>query len=145
MTNHQHIPLLLASILLAGCSNTLPDYSFSTAHAEQAVENWLNCDECSDDQLHHVLIIGKDAERILQEYVDSPGRDFPATFRADLKAQHVDMKLANPSLVITDDAWADVHIQARKNRVKARAARALHIIDSSSISRRELDDYRRVR
>jgi len=145
MTNHQHIPLLLASILLAGCSTTLPDYRFSTAQAEQAVKNWLDCDECSDDQLHHVVIIGKDAERLLQDYVDSPGRDFPATFRADLKAQHADMKQANPGLVISDDAWADVHIQARKNRVKARAARALHIINSGSMSRRELDGFRRVR
>lgn len=137
--------LAIVGVLFAGCAS-VPEYRLNNAQVERAIQNWLSCDECADDQLHHVVIAGKDAQNILNAYIANPDRDGSmGAYETQLLTQHAGMLVAHPTLAITAQRWAEVHVQARLNRIKARAAHALHLIDSGELSRTELSRHRRIR
>ena len=135
--------IITISFLLAACQTTTPLF-FSDQQATAAVNNYVNCDECWNHQLHHVRIIGEQAELVLKDYLENPQNAIPGYLDADLTIRHGKLKAKFRALAISVDDYVAIHRQARMNRVMARAAVALNLMKDPDISIETVRIFRKV-
>lgn len=130
--------LLFGALALVGCRN-LPEYTFTDAQIEQAIENYMGCDECADHQLYHVVILGEGAREFLEARKTNPLGGVPSTYSMELDARWVELEAKYGSdLKMDQRTYREVHMRAFENRVKARSAIALRAINRRWIPRSEV-------
>ncbi len=143
----QRSALLILLLLCVGCTSTANRYELSEAEIDRAVRDLFECEECFSGELHHVVIIGDRALPVLAEYFRHPDRAVPPAYKDFLNQQHDAMveRFGAAGVLVSRDAYTKRHLGVFSGRVRARAAAAMDVIDSSSFSRADLRALRERR
>lgn len=130
------IILLTIALMLSACQSA-PEYDFNPEQIEQAIQNYMNCDECSNHQLHHVVILGERAKDRLEELLDPPDVTISSEYNIALAARF-EALVVKYSLPIDAEVYVDTHVAARNNRTRTRAAIALNLINDRLVPKGEV-------
>jgi len=122
--------------MLSACQSA-PEYAFNEEQIDQAIQNYMMCDECSNHQLHHVVILGERAKVQLQELLDAPDVAISSEYNTALTARF-EALVYKYSLPRDAEVYVATHVAARNNRTRTRAAIALNLINDNLVSKREV-------
>ncbi len=136
MTRWTALNLFVAVSVLAGCARTSPSAQAlePPVSTTGAIATWLECVECTSDQLNAVAALGNAAVAELSRFLlNGPDQARLEAQQRYLERRYLDLKAyarerSGQAIAETQDQYVQAYLAAYRLRIRGRSARALGAI-----------------